>query len=83
MKLADLIQGNRELLVPMLFERTDGVCLLYPGLVHNIHGESESGKSLTVQGDRGGLPFLVATHRGANNFSSLQRHSASLQPTEG
>jgi hypothetical protein len=50
-ELADLLQGNRELLVPTLFERTDGVCLLYPGMVHSIHGESESGKSLVLQAE--------------------------------
>jgi AAA domain-containing protein len=47
--LTDLLHGNRELLVPTLFERTDGVCLLYPGMIHSIHGESESGKSLIMQ----------------------------------
>lgn len=35
---------------PTLLERTDGICLLYPGLVHDFHGESESGKSLLAQG---------------------------------
>jgi len=50
-ELTDLLQGNRELLVPTLFERTDGVCLLYPGMVHSIHGEPESGKSLIVQAE--------------------------------
>lgn len=29
--------------------RTDGVGLLYPGMTHSIHGESESGKSMIVQ----------------------------------
>ena len=50
-ELTDLLQGNRDLLVPTLFERTDGVCLLYPGMVHSIHGESESGKSLIMQAE--------------------------------
>jgi len=50
-KLTDLVQGNRELLVPTLFQRTDGVCLLYPGMVHSIHGEPESGKSLIMQAE--------------------------------
>lgn len=31
---------------PELLPRGDGVCLLYPGLTHSFHGESESGKSL-------------------------------------
>lgn len=29
--------------------RSDGVCLLYAGLTHSIHGESESGKSWIAQ----------------------------------
>ena len=32
-----------------LMPRDDGVCLLYPGLTHSIHGESESGKSWVAQ----------------------------------
>jgi Bifunctional DNA primase/polymerase, N-terminal/AAA domain len=47
--LTDLIKGVREPLLPSLFERSDGQCLLYPGLVHSFHGESESGKSLIIQ----------------------------------
>ncbi|ETT28770.1 DNA primase/helicase [Rhodococcus aetherivorans] len=47
--LEDVLAGDRELLVPTLFERADGVCLLYPGMVHSFHGESESGKSLIAQ----------------------------------
>ena len=35
--------------MPTLLARTDGVCLLYPGLIHSLHGESESGKSLVAQ----------------------------------
>jgi len=34
-----------------LMPRSDGVCLLYPGLTHSIHGESESGKSWIVQAE--------------------------------
>ena len=47
--LTDLLNGVREPLLPSLFERSDGQCLLYPGLVHSFHGESESGKSLIIQ----------------------------------
>jgi hypothetical protein len=47
--LTDLVNGVREPLLPSLFERSDGQCLLYPGLVHSFHGESESGKSLIIQ----------------------------------
>lgn len=47
--LTDLLGGGHEPLLPTLFERSDGQCLLYPGLVHSFHGESESGKSLIIQ----------------------------------
>jgi hypothetical protein len=47
--LTDLVNGVREPLLPTLFERSDGQCLLYSGLVHSFHGESESGKSLIIQ----------------------------------
>lgn len=47
--LEDLLNGDLQPLVPSLFERSDGQCLLYPGLVHSFHGESESGKSLIIQ----------------------------------
>jgi len=35
--------------VPSIMARADGLCLMYPGLVHSFHGESESGKSLIMQ----------------------------------
>lgn len=47
--LTDLLSGAHKPLLPSLFERSDGQCLLYPGLVHSFHGESESGKSLIIQ----------------------------------
>lgn len=34
---------------PALWEREDGIFLLYPGCTHSVHGESESGKSLVMQ----------------------------------
>jgi hypothetical protein len=49
--LTDLLNDDHKPLVPTLFERSDGQCLLYPGLVHSFHGESESGKSLIVQAE--------------------------------
>ena len=49
--LTDMLCGERELLVPTLLERVDGVRLLYPGMVHSIHGEPESGKSLIMQAE--------------------------------
>jgi hypothetical protein len=49
--LTGLLAGDMEPVVPTLFERTDGICLLYPGLVHSFHGESESAKSLLLQAE--------------------------------
>jgi hypothetical protein len=49
--LTGLLAGDIEPVVPTLFERTDGHCLLYPGLVHSFHGESESAKSLLLQAE--------------------------------
>lgn len=43
---------DEEELPPSLMPRSDGlVCLFYPGLLHSIHGESESGKSWIVQSE--------------------------------
>ncbi|UOT02268.1 bifunctional DNA primase/polymerase [Rhodococcus opacus] len=42
-------RGEYDPVVPTTFPRTDGQCLLYPGLTHSFHGESESGKSLVLQ----------------------------------
>lgn len=47
--LALILSGDHEPITPTLFPRSDGVCLLYPGLTHSFHGESESGKSLLAQ----------------------------------
>ena len=47
--LGPFIDGTRDVVTPDLLTRTDGVALLYPGLVHSFHGESESGKSLLLQ----------------------------------
>jgi hypothetical protein len=49
--LSGVIAGEQSGVTPTLFERTDGVCLLYPGLTHSIHGEAESGKSLIIQAE--------------------------------
>ena len=49
--LADVIAGEHSCVTPTLFRRTDGVCLLYPGMTHSVHGESESGKSLIIQAE--------------------------------
>jgi len=47
--LSTYLDGTHKPSVPTLLARTDGVCLLYPGLIHSLHGESESGKSLVAQ----------------------------------
>lgn len=46
--LASILDGTAPAVVPTLMERTDGVRLLYPGLVHSVAGESESGKSMLM-----------------------------------
>ena len=43
--------GRYQPPAPTLMPRADGKCLLYPGLVHSIHGESESGKSWIAQAE--------------------------------
>lgn len=47
--LDGFLTGEHEPVKATLMRRTDGVCLLYPGLVHSFHGESESGKSFVAQ----------------------------------
>jgi hypothetical protein len=49
--LTEALTGDTSGVAPTLFRRTDGVCLLYPGMTHSVHGESESGKSLIVQAE--------------------------------
>lgn len=49
--LSAVLDGTYAPLEPTLLPRTDGQCLLYPGLVHGLHGESESGKSLLAQAE--------------------------------
>ena len=53
--LSMYLDGTYQPEQPTMFTRTDGVSLLYPGLVHDIHGESESGKSLVAQAVTAGL----------------------------
>ena len=43
--------GRPGIVGPNAVQRTDGICLLYPGMVHSIHGEPESGKSLIMQAE--------------------------------
>ena len=49
--LRRVIAGECRSAVPTLLERTDGQCLLYPGLTHSLHGEPESAKSLLMQAE--------------------------------
>jgi hypothetical protein len=49
LELRGFAQGERSAPEPELLPRTDGVGLLYRGLTHSLHGESESGKSLVMQ----------------------------------
>jgi hypothetical protein len=45
MDLTEILSGDFQPVKASLMPRSDGVCLLYPGLIHSFHGESESGKS--------------------------------------
>lgn len=47
--LGPFLDGSWEPEQPTMLKRTDGRFLIYPGLVHDFHGESESGKSLVAQ----------------------------------
>lgn len=47
--LGPFLDGSYHPPTPELLPRSDGVCLLYRGLTHSLHGESESGKSLVAQ----------------------------------
>lgn len=47
--LTAYLDGTHKPVEPEFLLRNDGVALLYPGLTHSIHGESESGKSMVVQ----------------------------------
>lgn len=47
--LTGIVNGNEPPTMPTTWRRVDGLFLLYPGLTHTVHGESESGKSLVMQ----------------------------------
>jgi hypothetical protein len=47
--LSQYLDGTFVPTQPTLLCRTDGQALLYRGLTHSVHGESESGKSLIMQ----------------------------------
>jgi hypothetical protein len=49
--LTKFLDGTYESVVPTMFTRTDGVSLLYKGLTHSFHGESESCKSMVAQAE--------------------------------
>lgn len=47
--LTAYLNGTHKALQPSLMARTDGQCMLYPGMVHAFNGESESCKSMMAQ----------------------------------
>lgn len=49
--LTMLLAGDLPREEPTLLPRSDGRALFYPGKVHSLHGESESGKSLVLIGE--------------------------------
>jgi hypothetical protein len=57
--LSAVLSGDRKPVVATLLERTDGICLMYPGLVHDFHGESDTGKSFVLQAE-----CVLAINRG-------------------
>lgn len=57
--LASILDGTHEPDLPTLMPRSDGPALLYPGRVHSLHGESESGKSMAIQAEAGRLIHLA------------------------
>ena len=59
--LGPILDGTHRTVEPTLLPRTDGICLVYPGLTHSFHGESESGKSLVCQIES--VRLLNAGHR--------------------
>lgn len=46
--LTGYFDGTAKPAEPTLMRRSDGAMLLYPGLVHSVAGESESGKSMLL-----------------------------------
>lgn len=59
--LTTYVDGTYQAPRPTIFTRTDGASLLYPGLVHSFHGESESGKSFIVQAEA--VQLITTSHR--------------------
>lgn len=49
--LTGYLDGTYQPPEAKLMHRNDGVALLYPGMTHSIHGESESGKSMLAQAE--------------------------------
>jgi hypothetical protein len=47
--LAAILAGDTSPLEPTQLRRSDGVAMLYPGRLHDFHGEPETLKSLTAQ----------------------------------
>lgn len=51
--LEDALNGTFRVDPPAYMVRSDGIALLYPGKVHSMQGESESGKSMIAQAEVG------------------------------
>ena len=49
--LSGVLSGNRKPVVATLLVRSDGIGLMYPALVHDFHGESDTGKSMVLQAE--------------------------------
>lgn len=49
--LEDALNGTFRVDPPEYMVRSDGIALLYPGKIHSLQGESESGKSMVAQAE--------------------------------
>lgn len=58
--ITSILDGTHVAQLPSLMPRNDGPALLYAGLVHSLHGESESGKSMAIQAEAARL--ITAGH---------------------
>lgn len=58
--ITPILDGTHVAQLPSLMPRNDGPALLYAGLVHSLHGESESGKSMAIQAEAARL--ITAGH---------------------
>ncbi|MHA7154241.1 AAA family ATPase [Arthrobacter sp. TMN-50] len=49
--LTSVVSGTFKALAPSVMRRSDGAFMMYPGMVHSFHGESESGKSMVLHAE--------------------------------